>query len=107
MDDSAMGSTTAPFAGRSGIPRISNHVILNLNPCTHMLNPKLFHPIIYATSALLLVAGIGVLYYFLRDNEYFSLLVAGYIVLVVLFLSLKLYFVRLILKPRQPRTPQG
>jgi hypothetical protein len=71
-----------------------------------MLTPKLFHPIIYAASALLLIAGIGALYYFLRDNQYFALLVAGYVVLVAAFLSLKLYFVKLILKPRDSRAPQ-
>ena len=72
-----------------------------------MLPPKLFHPIIYATSIILLVAGIGVLYHFLRDSEHFALLVAGYVVLIVIFLSLKLHLVKLILKPREPRTPQG
>ena len=71
-----------------------------------MLTPKLFYPIVYATSLILLAAGIGAIYYFLRDSPHFLLLLAGYVVLVGLFLSMKLYFVRLILKPREPRAPR-
>jgi hypothetical protein len=72
-----------------------------------MLNPRLFHPIIYATSLLLLIAGIGVLYYFLKDNAYFYLILAGYVMLVAMFLAVKLHFVRQLFKSQQNRKTQG
>ena len=72
-----------------------------------MLNPKFFQPIVYATSVLLLIAGIIALAVFMKDSPYFLILIGGYVVLIILFLSLKLYFVRLLLKPREPQKPQG
>jgi len=68
-------------------------------------NQALLRPFVYASTALLLVGGIIAIRHFFGSHPYFSFIIAGFVVLSMFFLGMKLFLLKTILGS-SIRTPE-